>query len=299
MNNDLLHPSVERQKHINRRNIAIHGENILFILPAFLFFAFVVLIPFFQGVPYSFTNWKSIMSASRRFVGLKNYTVLLSNAYFLTAWKNTFVFTLLYIIITNVIALILAVRVQKMTRFNQFARTTILASFCVSAGAGAIMWSYVFTDLYSVVFRAISPLGLSSTVVYGMVVIAVWRDVGYCMLIYIAALQAIPQDYFEAALIDGSGRMHTFFKITLPLIVPAFTSNITLLLAWGLKLFDLPMSIAQNLEGAQMVSMYVYNYIFAYSKAGLGQAAAVLIVIVLVSLTAVVTGIFRRMEVEA
>ena len=83
-----------------------------------------------------------------------------------------------------------------------------------------------------------------------MVVIGAWRDMGYTMLIYIAALQAVPQDYYEAATVDGAGKLRQFFSVTVPNIVPAFTTNVTLLLAWGLRTFDMPMAVAGTPEKA-------------------------------------------------
>jgi len=83
------------------------------------------------------------------------------------------------------------------------------------------------------------------------------------------------------------------------LIVPAFTANITLLLAWGLKVFDYPMAVARNLAAAETTSMYVYNNIFGFNKAGLGQAAAILVTLLLVVSTVIITRVLRRLEVEA
>lgn len=269
------------------------------MLPAFLFLLVVVIIPFFQGIPYSFTNWKSLLNANRDFVGLRNYQILLTNERFLRTFGNTFSYTILYILFANVIGLCMALALQRSSFFNNFARTVVFMPFVVSLTAGAIVWNYVFTDIYSVIFNKISPFGLSDQVVYAMVVVGVWRDLGYCMLIFIAGLTAIPQDYYEAALIEGANTFYQFKRITLPLIVPAFTANVTLLLAWGLKLFDLPMVVARNMAAAETTAIFIYDYIFAFSKAGIGQAAAIICTIVLVVITRIVTYFFRRMEVEA
>lgn len=269
------------------------------MLPAFLFLLVVVIIPFFQGIPYSFTNWKSLLNANRDFVGLRNYQILLTNEHFLRTFGNTFSYTILYILFANIIGLCIALALQRSTFFNNFARTVVFMPFVVSLTAGAIVWNYVFTDIYSVIFNKISPFGLSDQVIYAMVVVGVWRDLGYCMLIFIAGLTAIPQDYYEAALIEGANTFYQFKRITLPLIVPAFTANVTLLLAWGLKLFDLPMVVARNMAAAETTAIFIYDYIFAFSKAGIGQAAAIICTIVLVVITRIVTYFFRRMEVEA
>ena len=107
--------------------------------------------------------------------------------------------------------------------------------FTVALTSGAIVWSYVFTDVYSPLFQKMSPLGLSSQVVPAMAIIAIWRDMGYCMLIYLAGLQSISGEYYEAAKVDGATWWQRTRLITFPLILPAIVSNVTLLIAWGLK----------------------------------------------------------------
>ena len=275
-----------------------HGGNMLFMLPTIILFCIVVLIPFFQGIPYSFTNWKSIVSETKEFNGLKNYIYLIKNKYFQDSPLVTFKFTILYMISANVMGLLLALAIHRSSWFNNIARTVLFLPFTVSATAGSIVWSYVFTDVYGTITGLVSPLGMPGQIIYGMVVIGAWRDMGYTMLIYIAALQAVPQDYYEAATVDGAGKLRQFFSVTVPNIVPAFTTNVTLLLAWGLRTFDMPMAVARNAREGQFTAVYVYDSIFSNNKAGLGQAAAVILTIILVVLTQIVTRSLRRLEVE-
>ena len=275
-----------------------HGGNMLFMLPTIILFCIVVLIPFFQGIPYSFTNWKSIVSETKEFNGLKNYIYLIKNKYFQDSLLVTFKFTILYMISANVMGLLLALAIHRSSWFNNIARTVLFLPFTVSVTAGSIVWSYVFTDVYGTITGLVSPLGMPGQIIYGMVVIGAWRDMGYTMLIYIAALQAVPQDYYEAATVDGAGKLRQFFSVTVPNIVPAFTTNVTLLLAWGLRTFDMPMAVARNAREGQFTAVYVYDSIFSNNKAGLGQAAAVILTIILVVLTQIVTRSQRRLEVE-
>ena len=275
-----------------------HGGNMLFMLPTIILFCIVVLIPFFQGIPYSFTNWKSIVSETKEFNGLKNYIYLIKNKYFQDSLLVTFKLTILYMISANVMGLLLALAIHRSSWFNNIARTVLFLPFTVSATAGSIVWSYVFTDVYGTITGLVSPLGMPGQIIYGMVVIGAWRDMGYTMLIYIAALQAVPQDYYEAATVDGAGKLRQFFSVTVPNIVPAFTTNVTLLLAWGLRTFDMPMAVARNAREGQFTAVYVYDSIFSNNKAGLGQAAAVILTIILVVLTQIVTRSLRRLEVE-
>ena len=281
------------------RQLRVHGGNILFLLPAFILFAYVVLIPFLQGIPYSFTNWKSIISPDKQFNGLHNYVLMLKNKYFQIAFLHTLQFTLIYDLGANLLGLIFALLLFQNSKFANACRTMMFVPFTTALTSAAIVWSYVYTDVYSILFNVASPLGQSNQVIAGIAVIAIWRDAGYCMLIFIAGLKAIPNDYYEAATLDGANALQRFRHVTLPLLIPSFTSNVTLLLAWGLKCFDYPMAVARNMEAAQTSAMFIYDYIFGFSKAGLGQAAAVMLTIVLVLMTRVVTYFFRKSEVEA
>ena len=289
---------LNRPRRLSSSAARTHGGNMLFMLPTIILFCIVVLIPFFQGIPYSFTNWKSIVSETKEFNGLTNYIYLIKNKYFQDSLLVTFKFTILYMISANVMGLLLALAIHRSSWFNNIARTVLFLPFTVSATAGSIVWSYVFTDVYGTLTGLVSPLGMPGQIIYGMVVIGAWRDMGYTMLIYIAALQAVPQDYYEAATVDGAGKLRQFFSVTVPNIVPAFTTNVTLLLAWGLRTFDMPMAVARNAREGQFTAVYVYDSIFSNNKAGLGQAAAVILTIILVVLTQIVTRSLRRLEVE-
>lgn len=275
-----------------------HFGNMMFLLPTILLFSIVVLIPFIQGIPYSFTSWKSIISEDRPFNGLKNYIYLIKNKYFQESLVVTFKYTILYMLSANFMGLMLALLIHRSSWFNNIARTVLFLPFTVSVTAGSIVWSYVFTDVYGTLTGLVSPLGMPGQIVYGMVIIGAWRDMGYTMLIYIAALQAVPQDYYEAATVDGASKWRQFLSVTVPNIVPAFTTNITLLLAWGLRTFDMPMAVARNAREGQFTAVYVYDSIFSNNKAGLGQAAAIILTIILVALTQIVTRSLRRLEVE-
>lgn len=286
-------------RRLSDRERRTFRSNLLFLLPAALFFGYVVLVPFLQGIPYSFTNWKSIIGGAKPFNGLHNYSVMIKNQYFRNAFWHTVKYTIVYEIGANLLGLCFALLLFRNSKFASFVRTMMFVPFTTALTSAALVWSYVYTDVYSAILKVASPLGISTQVIYGIAAIAIWRDMGYCMLIYIAGLKAISDDYYEAATLDGASPVQKFFRITLPLLMPAFTSNVTLLLAWGLRCFDYPMAAARNMEAAQTTAMFVYDYIFGYSKAGLGQAAAVMLTIVLVGLTRIVTYFFRKAEVEA
>ena len=276
-----------------------HLGNLCFLLPTILLFSIVVLIPVIQVIPYSFTSCKSIVSTNHPYNGLANYKYLLGNKYFRMSLKVTFSFTLQYMFLSMLFGFGLALLIHKASSFNNVCRTIFFLPFTTSVTAGAIIWSYVYTDIYGTLTGLVSPLGLPNQIVPAMALMASWRDMGYAMLIFIAALQTVPKDYYEAATVEGANAWQQFIYITIPNIVPAFTTNVTLLLAWGLRTFDLPSVVAQNMQEGQTTAMYIYQSIFANNKASLGQAAAIILTIILIVLTQIVTRALRRLEVEA
>ena len=286
-----------RHRKLSPYAIREHGGNLLFMLPAFILFAYVVLIPFIQSIPVSFTDKKAIFADTWNFVGFDNYIKLFKSVSFQESFLHTGQFTIVYIIGANFLGLLLALMLWKSGRFNNVMRTLLFMPFTVSLVASTKVWSYVYTDILTPLTGSPSPLGISSQVIYGLALIAIWRDMGYCMLIYIAALQSVPLEYYEAARVEGANAWHEFRHITAPMIVPAFTANITLLLSWGLRCFDYSQMVL-NMKTAKTTAVFVYEYIFGNSRAGLGQAGAIILTLVLVVLTNVVTTILRKREVE-
>ena len=286
-----------RHRKLSPYAIREHGGNLLFMLPAFILFAYVVLIPFIQSIPVSFTDKKAIFADTWNFVGFDNYIKLFKSVSFQESFLHTGQFTIVYIIGANFLGLLLALMLWKSGRFNNVMRTLLFMPFTVSLVASTKVWSYVYTDILTPLTGSPSPLGISSQVIYGLALIAIWRDMGYCMLIYIAALQSVPLEYYEAARVEGANAWHEFRHITAPMIVPAFTANITLLLSWGLRCFDYSQMVL-NMKTAKTTAVFVYEYIFGNSRAGLGQAGAIILTLVLVVLTNVATTILRNREVE-
>ncbi len=271
----------------------------LFVAPALILYLAIVIFPFFQGIPYSLTNW-NLLSNVADYVGIKNYRTLMNSKEFWTVVKNTFQFTAYYIVFSNVIGLAVSLLLQRPGKLNNLGRTMIFMPYVISLLTAAFVWRYIFNSVYTPLFNLPSPLGVKSQAMLGISIVSVWRTSGYCMLIYIAALQGVPQDYYEAASIEGANAWQKFRKITLPMILPALSSNVSMLLAWGLKVFE---SIRATTNGGPTrnattsMSMFIYNNIFANSKAGYGQAAAIVMTAIMLILSFLVSKFFRSREV--
>lgn len=271
-----------------------------FTIPALVLFTFIIIIPFIKGIGISMTNWDGI-STSYKYVGFKNFHLLFNDDAVIQPIKNTLFFTIMTLVLVNILGLMLALLLNSSARFENFFKSVFFVPISISLVLSSFIWTYIYSDLFPKIIGINGLLGNASTVMIGIVIICVWRDAGLAMMIYTAALKGIPKEYYEASKVDGANAIQRFFNVTLPLLMPAVTINITLWLGWGLKVFDYPMAATGGGPGkaSETLAMYVYKYAFPYNKAGYGQAAALVMMVGIFIITFSVTALLRRMEVEA
>jgi raffinose/stachyose/melibiose transport system permease protein len=257
------------------------------------------LTPFLKSIPYSFTNW-NLVDPSYDFIGIDNYIRIFTGEEFFGAFENTLLFTVMTTVFCNVFGLIFALGIYKSSRSNGILRTIFFLPFVMSLILAAYTWKFIYRDVFSPILQVPSPLASMQWAMPSLAVIAIWKDSGYCMIIFIAGLQSIPADYIEASVIDGANAFQRFRKITLPLLVPAFVTTVTMLLSWGFKTFEYPVAATAGGPGgaSETIAMYAYNNIFLYMKAGLGQAASIVMVIMLSVVTLTISRLIRSREVE-
>jgi len=271
-----------------------------FIVPALLFFVLVVVFPFIRGLNIAFTNWDGI-APTYDYVGLRNLQLLFTDTELLDPIKNTLLFTVVTTICINVFGLLLAVALNTKFPGVNLLKSFIFMPMVISLVLAAIIWRYIYSDIFPILFQTDGGLlGNPTTVMIGIAIICVWKEIGLAMVIYYAGLQTIPKDMYESARIDGATSYKQFTKITVPLLLPAFTYCIPLWIGTGLRQFDYPMVATKGGPGtsSQTLAMYVYNYEFPYFKAGYGQMAALVLFIFILIVTVIITSYFRRREVE-
>ena len=274
-----------------------------FLLPCLLLYIVTVIVPFIQGIPYSFTDFNLMNSDSVNNVGFKWYQNLFNARLGKQFWKavgNTFQFTLYYILISNVIGLMMALLLKNSSKLNNVCRTIIFMPYVLGLITAAFAWRNIYSSVYAPLFGVTSPLGTPGQAMPAIAIISSWRTSGYCMLIYLAALQGVPMEYYEAASVEGANGVQKFFKITVPMIIPAFSSNVSLLLAWGLKVFEVVNATTKGgptKDETLTMSMFVYNNIFTNWKGGYGQASAIIMTLILLAVSFLVSAFFRRQEV--
>lgn len=271
----------------------------MFLVPALILFGLIVVYPFIKGVHISLTDWDGF-SPIYHYVGLENFKRILKDPSIKGPILNSLFYTVVTVVVNNLAGLGVAVALKKDNRRNRIFRTCIFRPFVLSLVLTGFIWKYIYSDVFYGIFGIKSLLGNKDTVMLGICIMASWRDIGYAMLIYLAGLQAIPDTYYEAAKIDGASSFKRFTRITVPLLAPAFTVNVTLFLGWGLKIFDYVMAVTNGGPGraSETFAMYVYNYTFPYNRAGYGQAAAILMMLAIFLISGVVSTILRRKEID-
>jgi multiple sugar transport system permease protein len=273
----------------------------------------VVIIMLFGVVPIA---WSAIMSLQRSnlytaqtpFVGLSNYRQLAHDPIVRQALEHTVVYTALFVPGTMLAGLFLAVAMNRKIRFISLYRTAAYATMAISTISEALVFLWLFDPSYGVVNYVFSLLGIPqqqflnspSEALFVVVIMTIWGWTGFAVVIYLAALQGIPQVLTEAAAIDGAGRWATFRRITVPLLSPASLFLVVWLTINALQLFDEVYLSTQGgpLNSTTVLVYYLYNLAFGNNSTGnFGYASAIAYVLflIIVAVTAVYFRVGRRL----
>ena len=261
-------------------------------------FSAVVILPFIYGLYLTFTSWDGV-SKDKPFVGLANYIATFQDAAYWQALGRTLIYSVIAVILVNVVAFFLAYLLTSGIKGQNFFR----AGFFVPNLIGGIVLGYIWQLIFNgVLSRYGTTLALNEWYgFWGLIILVSWQQIGYMMIIYIAGLQSIPGDIIEAAEIDGANKIQTLFKVTIPMMMPSITICMFLSITNGFKLFDqnLSLTAGEPSKMSEMMALNIFNTFYGRTGwEGVGQAKAVIFFAIVVVIGMIQLRATRSKEVQ-
>lgn len=272
----------------------------LFMLPTCLAFMIGFVIPFIQGFYLSFCQFITINNA--HFVGVENYVRALTDPQFSTSFFFTVAFAFLSTVLINVIALAIA---QALTRKALKGTNIFRTIFFMPNLIGGIVLGYIWQILINCLLSNVGAqlIALNSAAgFWGLIILTLWQQVGYMMIIYIAGLQALPTDVLEAAAVDGANGRQTMFRIIIPLMMPSITVCSFLTVTNGFKLYDQNLALTNGAPSNMSEGLALNITRTFYGRMGwegVGQAKAVLFFILVAVIALIQNKLTTSKEVAA
>lgn len=287
-------------------NKSVLLQYFLLVLPGLIIFTIGVILPIILSLVYSFTSWNG-MSAKKDFIGLKNYIDLFKDRNFIDAWKFTIKFTIANTIIQNALALLFAILLDSGIKGQKWYRAILFIPCLVSPVVAGFIWLRMFSNVLPEINNIFGTninfllFGDSKTVLSGLLTANNWQWVGYWMLVYLAGLQSVPKELYEAAEIDGAGPLSRIKNITLPMLAPSFTICIVGITTGSLKVYDLLVSSTRGGPGRASTSIIYEIYTTAINgrQYGYGSAMSISLIIVLLLVALVQVKNLKKKEVQA
>jgi raffinose/stachyose/melibiose transport system permease protein len=282
----------------------------MFVLPAFVLFTVFVIVPAFNSIYLSFTNFDGINTKAMRFIGLANYVEILHSNRVHNAFKNTIVMTVALMVLENAVALILALIVDNVRWFKNWFRSFFYIPGLISGIIVGFIWAILANYNFGVFNQLLDHLHLGSLKqdwlgdqrfsMATVILTTVWKGTGFYMIIYLAALQGVPQDLGEAALIDGANWLQKFRHVTFPLLAGAVTVNMTLAMINGLKVFDQIVTTTDGGPGfaTETLTYIIYKVAFGELRQGFGTALSIALFLFILIASIIQTTILRKREVQ-
>lgn len=296
--------NMKRLVRKQRDNISL----LKFLLPALILYALFVVYPFIKGLYYSFTDWDG-MSQEAGWVGLKNYTKIFRDKDFLHTLAFTFRFTITTVVMQNVGALLLAVGLDSIAgKYRNTLRGVFYLPNIIAQSVVGFIWTFVFTKGFEGLYKVFgfeflnwSWFGDGTLAFWVIVTVSNWIGIGYLMIIYIAGLQGIPENYLEASVIDGASPIQQFFKIKLPFIMPSIVIGIFTITMYGLRQFELVFFLTMGKPYNQTETLAFMIYQTAYNLYKFGESSAQAVVLLALSIIITVCEVYflKKREVEA
>ena len=289
--------NLKNGRHPNRRNL------LWFALPALVLYGTVLIYPTFAGATLAFTNSKGGRRAD--FVGLANFQTLLADQEAIRSVGNTILVTASMVIVQTALALMLAIGLHQKLKLRGALRTIFFLPFILPSLIVGVLWQFLYNP-GGPIDSVLTGLGLGSLIqlwlgstsvaIWSVIVALIWQNTGFSIVVYLAALEEVPAELYEASAIDGANGRQTFWHITRPMLGPATTINITLTMVGALKIFDQIFVMTNGGPGVatQVLSLVTYQQSFVLGNFGYGSAIALVLTMIIAAAAFIQTWARRR-----
>lgn len=270
----------------------------IFMLPTLIAFVIGFVWPFLWGIYLSFFKFKTLKFIE--FNGLRNYILAFNDDSFLNAFIFTSVFAIVSVILINICAFALALALTSKVKGSTLFRTIFFMPNLVGGIVLAYVWKGILNEFIYILFE--SQLVLETSFgFWSLVILLCWQQIGYMMIIYIAGLQSVPNEYVEAARIDGASNWQILRKVTIPTVMPSITICLFLSLTNSFKLFDQNLALTNGSPNktTEMMAINIYNSFYQSStNMGIGQAKAVVFFVIVVIISLIQLYFTKRKEMQ-
>ncbi|MCR4999027.1 MAG: sugar ABC transporter permease [Lachnospiraceae bacterium] len=282
----------------------------IFVVPGFLLFTFVLFIPICQSIFYSFCNYDALTPP--KFIGFKNYTMLLRDDTMKVALKNSMFFLVFSCVTQLIMGLLLAGLLTNIQKGRNFFKNVIYLPCVLSSAALGLLWMFIFSPKLGVnqllkMWNIKGPLWLMDT--HGFIIlpmwvigfVALWQYVGQSMMLYMAQISGISKTLYEASEIDGCSKAQSFRYITLPLIKPMVGTAMSLNAIGSLKFFDLIFNMTEGgpNHATEVLATHLYTQGFKYFKYGYASAIGVVLLVMCLIMTGLINAAFKTDQYES
>jgi len=257
----------------------------IFLSPVILWFLIFTFFPIGFALYLSLHRWFAI-SPERPFIGLQNYEKLISDGMFLLCFKNTFRYVIMYVPLAVLVSLGVALILNAIGRLKSFLRTAYFIPVVTSIVAASIIWKWLYQPTFGLFNTILSLLHLPkqswltspNQALFSIVIMSVWKNLGFNMVIFLAGLQGISETYYEAARIDGANRRHCLWYITLPLLKPTTTFVLIMTVLGAFQIFVEPYIMTDPpgspLNSTRVLVLHIYEVAFRWLRMSYGASMA-------------------------
>jgi len=269
----------------------------IFALPTLAAFTIGFILPFLLGIYLSFCEFTTVTDA--RFVGIKNYIRIFGDNTFIHALWFTALFTIVSVVIINVLAFTVAMLLTKGIKGTNIFRTVFFMPNLIGGIVLGYIWQLILNGIFAYFGRTLTYSGAYGF--WGLIILMCWQQIGYMMIIYISGIQNVPGELIEAAKIDGATPAQILKNVTIPMVMPSITICTFLTLTNSFKLFDqnLALTAGEPSNKSEMLALNIYNTFYGrVGWEGVGQAKAVIFFILVAVIAIGQNWLTRRKEVQ-